>query len=456
MKLLLRLSPLALLLIATIPSRAQTVRDVISFTGQNQSGDPAMIPTQGRDGQLYGTSPNPRDTDGSDFRLSLGGELTVLYEFGSSANGVQPYAGITLGTDGNFYGTTSGGGSGQYGTLYKVTPRGVLTTLHSFSGQSDGSSPASAPTEGADGNFYGTTAGNAGNPATIYKYSPSSGSVTTIYQFDASHGEEVNSPLIQASDGYLYGVAVHGGASSLGTVFKISTSGQIIFCRSFTGKENGANPYGPLIEASDGLFYGMTNSGGLHSYGTAFKMDRDGHVSTFFRFAPPTSVYPLGGFVQGTDGYLYGALTEYTLPNLGSLFRLSLSGQYEQLYNFTATVGEYVGTSLMQHTNGAFYGSAEYGGAFGYGAIYTLDMHLPPFITFVRRNGKVGQSAQILGQGLKGATAVTFNDIPATSFSVETDTFMTAVVPSGATTGPVVVTTATGALTSNVNCQILK
>jgi len=222
MKLLLRLSPLALLLIATIPSRAQTVRDVISFTGQNQSGDPAMIPTQGRDGQLYGTSPNPRDTDGSDFRLSLGGELTVLYEFGSSANGVQPYAGITLGTDGNFYGTTSGGGSGQYGTLYKVTPRGVLTTLHSFSGQSDGSSPASAPTEGADGNFYGTTAGNAGNPATIYKYSPSSGSVTTIYQFDASHGEEVNSPLIQASDGYLYGVAVHGGASSLGTVFKIS------------------------------------------------------------------------------------------------------------------------------------------------------------------------------------------------------------------------------------------
>ncbi|HVI07085.1 MAG TPA: choice-of-anchor tandem repeat GloVer-containing protein [Candidatus Binatia bacterium] len=266
----------------------------------------------------------------------------------------------------------------------------------------------------------------------------------------------MGSALTQGSDGYLYGVALQGGADDLGTIFKISTSGQIVFCRSFTGKENGANPFGPLIEASDGLFYGMTNSGGVQGYGTAFKMDRDGHITTFFHFKPPTSVYPLGGFVQGTDGYLYGALTEHTLPNLGSLFRLTLSGQYEQLYNFTATVGEYVGTSLMQHTNGAFYGSAEYGGAFGFGAIYTLDMHLPPFITFVRRNGKVGKSAQILGQGLKGASAVTFNGIPATSFSVETDTFMTAVVPSGATTGPVVVTTATGAIASNVNFQGLK
>lgn len=415
-----------------------------------------MVPTQGRDGKLYGTSPEPKDTSGSDFTLSPSGQLAVLYMFGSEAGGVSPFAGLTLGTDGNYYGAASGGGSAQFGTLYRLTPQGSMAILHNFLGQNDGSSPLSPPVEGADGNFYGTTNGNAANPATIYKYSPSSGTVTTIYQFDSQHGINVQSALAQATDGYLYGVALQGGADDLGTVFKISTSGQVIFCYSFTGKEDGANPFGPLIEASDGLFYGMTNSGGVQAYGTAFKIDRNGNVTTFFRFKPPTSVYPLGGFVQGTDGYLYGALSEHTLPNLGSLFRLSLTGQYEQLYNFTASTGEDVGPSLLQHTNGAFYGSAEYGGAFGYGAIYTLDMHLPPFITFVRRNGKVGQSAQILGQGLKGATAVTFNGIPATNFSVENDTFMTAVVPTGATTGPVVVTTPTGNLTSNVNFQVLK
>ena len=409
-----------------------------------------MTPAEGRDGRLYGTSPS-----GSDFSLSLSGNLDVLHLFGSTG-GANPFAGLTLGTDGNFYGTTSAGGTGQNGNLYRISPQGTFTALHNFLGGSDGASPLSPPIEGADGNFYGTTNGNAGNPATIYKYSPSSGATSTLYQFDSLHALQVQFALVQGSDGYLYGVAELGGANGLGSVFKVSTSGELVFCHSFTGKENGANPFGPLIEASDGLFYGMTNSGGVKGYGTIFKMDREGHISTFFRFKPPTAVYPLGGLMQGSDGYLYGALWENTLPNLGSLFRISLSGQYQQLYNFTATVGESAVTALLQHTNGAFYGSAEYGGEFGYGTIYTLDMHLPPFITFVRRNGKVGQSAQILGQGLKGATAVTFNGIPATSFSVETDTFMTAVVPSGATTGPVVVTTATGTLTSNVNFQILK
>src|ERR1700693_2677085 len=296
MKFKLVLVPAALFLAISGPiSRAQAVRDVISFTGQNQSGNPAMIAAQGRDGKLYGTSPNPRATPGSDFKLSLGGELTVLYTFGPPAGGFEPIAGLTLGTDGNFYGATSSGGTGQFGTLYKLTPQGVLTTLHNFAGFSDGSSPLSPPIEGADGNFYGTTNGNAGNPATIYKYSPSSGTVTTIYEFDSSRGTEAGSALVQGADGYLYGGAFQGGADDLGTVYKISTAGQLVFYHSLTGKENGANPLGPLIEASDGLFYGMTSSGGVQGYGTAFKMDRDGHITTFFRFKPPTSVYPLGG-----------------------------------------------------------------------------------------------------------------------------------------------------------------
>lgn len=436
----------------------QTVRDVVSFTGQNQSGNPTMTPTQGRDGKLYGTSAMLSGS-GSDFSLSLGGNDLIIHTF-NGTSGDAPYAGLTLGTDGNFYGTASSGGTANYGLFYRLSPQGNFTTLHNFLGLSDGSSPTSAPIEAADGNFYGTTNGNAGNPATVYKYNPSSGTVTTIYQFDQLHGTSVHNGLLQGSDGYLYGVADFGGAHGSGTVFRLSTSGQPFFFHSFTGGEGGAIPVSTLIEASDGYFYGMTELGGTApgaGYGTVFKIDRAGHISIVYKFNPSTSaIYPAGGLIQGTDGYLYGALSENTLPGLGSIFRISLSGQYQQLYNFTATTGETVGASLLQHTNGVFYGSAETGGAYGFGAIYNLDMGLGAFITFVRPTGKVGQSAQILGQGFTGATAVTFNGKAATSFSVVNDTFMSAVVPTGATTGKVVVTTPAGKLTSNVNFRVSK
>jgi uncharacterized repeat protein (TIGR03803 family) len=450
---------IAVVLTIPIPARSQAVQVFTNFPGRSQPGEPVATPIQGRDGRLYGSCWEPSDTNGSDYTLSSAGKLKVLYSFGSATSGVNP-EGLTLGTDGNFYGTTQVFGSGQYGTLYKLTPEGSFTLLHSFSGFGDGQYPDSPPIEGSDGNFYGTTFGVFGLGSTIYKYEPSSGALTTIFTFDPLQGKEIAGQLLQGSDGYLYGVAFAGGPQDSGTVFKISTSGDFVFSRSFNGATDGGNPVGPLIEASDGFFYGMTYLGGypkFNGYGTIFKMDRDGNVSVFFTFVPNvTAAYPSGGLIQGSDGFLYGALSENIYPTLGSLFRISLDARYEQLYNFTEATGTDVGDSLIQNTNGLFYGSALYGGAFGYGAIYTLDMHLPPFITFVRRNGKVGQSAQILGQGLKGASAVTFNGIPATSFSVETDTFMTAVVPSGATTGPLVVTTPTGNLTSNVNFQVLK
>ena len=110
----------------------------------------------------------------------------------------------------------------------------------------------------------------------------------------------------------------------------------------------------------------------------------------------------------------------------------------------------------MQDTSGEFYGTTWVGSTYNYGAIYSLDMGLGPFIKFVRPSGTVGQAAQILGQGLTGTTSVTFNGLPASSFSVVSDTYMTAVVPSGATTGPVVVTMPTGPLTSNVSFRISK
>lgn len=159
--------------------------------------------------------------------------------------------------------------------------------------------------------------------------------------------------------------------------------------------------------------------------------------------------------VLATGGNLYGTIAAGpATSNAGTLYQISTSGAYRLLYALNSGVGIFP-SWLMQHTNGLLYGAADGQGANGGGTIFQLDMGLGPFITFVRANGKAEQTAQILGEGLIGATSVTFNGTPATSFKVASNTYLTAVVPAGATSGPVVVTTPKGTLTSNKNFTIL-
>lgn len=434
---------------------AQTVTDVIGFTGQNSLGNPTMAPTQGRNAELYGTSFDPQSTSGSIFSSTTTGAANVLFAF-NYTNGSNPLAGLTLATDGYYYGTTSGGGTFGYGVLFRISARGTYTVLHNFSG-ADGAGPLAAPIEGADGSFYGTTSGNAGIfLATIYKYTPS-GTFSTLYQFDAAHGKNVQASLVQSSNGNLYGVAEEGGATDNGTIFDISLSGSLRKYYSFPGSKGGAFPFG-LALASDGNFYGTTYYGGKSGgYGTIFKMDQKGAVSILYSFGGSSDgANPQAGLLQATDGSLYGTTANGGTNGYGTIFKIDLRGRYMQLYSFSAAVGETPVAALMQHTNGLLYGSAEFGGTYGYGAIYSLDMGLGPFVTFVLPTGKVGKTAEILGQGFTGTTSVMFNGVPATSFAVKSDTYMTALVPTGATTGPVVVITPTGTLTSNVNFRISK
>jgi uncharacterized repeat protein (TIGR03803 family) len=438
-------------------SSAQIVKDVVSFTGNNSSGTPAATPVEGRNAELYGTCPDPKGTAGSIYELTPNGTMSTLHTFDFTAGG-DPYAGLTLATDGDFYGTAAGFGTGSYGVLFRISPKGTYTVLHSFLGGSDGAGPYAPPIEGSDGNLYGTTSGAAGIfSSTVYKYTRS-GTFTTIYQFDNAQGKSIGAPMIEGSDGYLYGTAGLGGASGNGSIYKLSTSGALLYSYSFPGGKHGAFPYGPLIQASDGNYYGTTNYGGTAGgYGTVFRMDQKGVVSVLYRFAGLVDgANPLGGLVQATDGNLYGTTSARGTGGYGTIFRISLTGKFKPLYSFTAAIGESPGPPPLQHTNGLFYGSLPFGGTYGYGAIYELNTGLGPFVTFVRPTGKVGQAAEILGQGLTGTTGVTFNGVPASSFAVRSETYMIALVPSGATTGPVVVTTPSGALTSNKAFRILK
>jgi uncharacterized repeat protein (TIGR03803 family) len=336
--------------------------------------------------------------------------------------------GLTEATDGNFFGTTYYGGSGQgacspggqpgCGTLFKITPDGTLTTLYKFCAQpncTDGSNPFANLVQGRDGSLYGLTTSGGTN-------------------------------------------CFPGGC---GTIFKISLNGSLVTLHSFDGTD-GSMPTGGLIQAKDGNFYGTTESGGKSGGGTVFRITANGTLTTLYAFCLATNCTDgygpnagLGTLAEATDGSFYGTTAYGGTYNGGTVFRITPRGQLTTLHDFDGTDGSGPWGSVIQATTGAFYGTTPYGGTQGgSGTIFTLSTGLGPFVAFVRSYGKVGQTSGILGQGLKGTTSVALNGTAA-SFTVVSDRFIKATVPAGATTGYVTVTTPTAILKSNVPFRVI-
>ena len=444
---------------------AQKYTDLYNL-GSN-AGDPANpqwigLFAQGRDGNLYSTSTDGglnNNNEGTIFQLSPSGSMTPLWSFdgnNKTNSGIYPYSGLTLGTDGNFYGTTyEGGSSSNAGTVFKVTTSGKITTLYTFGGFN--CCVYAAPIQGFDGNYYGTTSNGGGEVfGTVYKMTPA-GKVTFIYTFPGTSGLAYPMAVTLGTDGNFYGTALGGGANKFGGVFKITPGGKLTVLYSFKGTPDGETPKGTIIQASDGTFYGTTEAGGANGFGSIYKMTPAGALTILRSFSESDGlgIHPLAGLVQATDGNFYGVAPSNT--SSGVLFQLSSTGKYRVLLNFTNTTGKFPGAnpqvSLFQHTNGTLYGDTDGGGSGKLcfcGVLYSLGMKLGPFVSFVGPlfEGKVGKTIEILGQGFTGTTKVSFHGVAAT-FAVASDTYLTAVVPAGATTGSVTVTTPGGTLTSN-------
>lgn len=468
---------------ATSVSASAQFKTLVNFNGTN-GADPAYISlAQGTDGNLYGTT--EAGDYGSVFKMTLEGVLTTIYSFsykdGTYPNGAHPYAGLLLGTDGVFYGTTfSGGSTGNIcsagcGTVFKITRNGVLTTLHSFS-LTDGANPVGSLIQGTDGNLYGTTefggvgtcSGENAGCGTIFKISPTNG-FTVVHSFTGDDGANVHGGVIEGTDGNLYGTTAQGGAYSGGNVFRATPDGEVTALYSFcaqTGCADGEGPFAALLQAKDGNFYGTTVAGGTscgYGYsGTIFKITSAGALTTLATFCP--SEAPL---IQGSDGNLYGTTITggdsstsscYAAfsAGCGTAFKIVQGDAVTILHDFDSYDGDIITAGLLQDTNGSFYSASSIGGTDNVGTVFRLTGPLGPFIAFIQPTAKVGKSVQILGQNLTGTTSVTFNGIPATSFTVVSDTYMTAIVPTGATTGPVVVSTPSGPLTSNKNFTVIK
>jgi uncharacterized repeat protein (TIGR03803 family) len=443
-----------LVLANALPRSDQTViTELYSFKGKPSSSYPYEVtPAQGRNGSLFGnTAGGGTLDDGTIFRLTTKGGYGLLYSFADKTD--DPEGGLTLGIDGDYYGTTLQGGTKKLGTLYKIGSSGIYTLLLEFRGGTGGAYPSAPPVQASDGNLYGTTSGSDG-ASTVYRYKPN-GTYSTIFAPTAAEGQYIEDALVQGTDGNLYGTAASSSVNICGSIFEVALNGTLLFNYVFPGTPGGCTPTGTLIQAADGNFYGVTQTGGSANLGSIFKLDQSGNVTILYSFQGTDGQAPVGGLTEGTDNDLYGTTTAGGSSGFGTLFSITTSGTFALLANLTSET-QFPYGALLQHTNGLFYGATYNGGETGHGGVYSFDMGLGPFVTFVLPVGQVGRGTQILGQGFTGTTAVTFNSVPATSFTVGSDTFLTAIVPTGATTGPVVVTTPTGTLTSNKSLQILQ
>jgi uncharacterized repeat protein (TIGR03803 family) len=472
---------------AGIVAPAQTFTTLVDFNLSN-GGGPFPPLTQGLDGNFYGTTSyggtcSYPEGCGTVFKVSPDGTFTSLYNFCTQPNcpdGNNVESGLLLGVDGNFYGTTVEGGANNSGVLYRITPGGSFTVLYNFCSQAnctDGGYPTTTPIQGADGNFYGATqgGGNGGNDpgyGTLFKMTPG-GQLTTIYRFCAqsgcADGEYPIASLFQGGDGAFYGTAL-GGLYDAGTIYKISDSGVFSSLYSFCQEgsyycPDGAGPGdGTLALGKGGALYGTTIDGGASGNGTAYRITTSGSLTTLASFCQkiedcPSGANPLWGLVEASDGNLYGTSTEGGTNDQrgGAAFELELPSRLNPLYSFCSEPecadGEFPG-ALVQGTDGNLYGVTGIGGTGGYGTVYKITLGLPPFIETVPTTSKVRARVFILGNNLTGATAVNFNGTAA-PFSVVSDTEITATVPSGATSGSVTVTTPSGVLTSNLPFSVM-
>jgi uncharacterized repeat protein (TIGR03803 family) len=454
-------------------SPAQSFRTLLNFDGTHGANPYATL-VQGLDGNFYGTTEfGGPISAGTVFKLTPSGTLTTLYTFPNFSDGCNPVGGLVLGSDGNFYGSTSTCGATSSlctfgcGTTFKITPAGVLTTLHTFAA-TDGYQPEAAMIQGANGNFYGTTElGGTLGYGTVFEMTRS-GKITVLHSFAGypAEGAYPIAGLVQSANGTLYGTTERGGSSTAcqtfggvfgcGTVFKITSSGTLTTLHSFDTTD-GALPDGGLVQSGSSL-YGTTSDVATSTFGTVFKITPSGTLTTVYNFCSQAGcadgAYPASGLVKATDGNLYGTTSQAGTGNAGTVFEVTTAGTLTTLHSFDQADGEAPFGGLSQATNGNLYGSTSVGGANeADGTIFGLSVGLPRFVQTIPASGAVGSSVTILGNSLTGTSAITFNGTAAT-FAVVSATEIQATVPTGATTGLVQASTTHGTLTSNAVFQV--
>jgi uncharacterized repeat protein (TIGR03803 family) len=291
-------------------------------------------------------------------------------------------SGLVQASDGNFYGTRPANSPG-YGSVFRITPAGVFTTLMGPTGGDGGSDPEGGLVLATDGNFYGTTiAGGSYGRGTLFKLTPPLGFVHVIHAFNGTDGAQPIHSLIQGSDGFLYGVTL-----GVPTIFRATTAGEVTTLTNLTAAMHGYSPMpnDGLVQGPDGWLYGTTTMGygSGDTIGSIYKISTNGLFQALAYFKDPSGMpmvgagdHPLGGLAVGRDGFLYGTLGHSdflpTTTNYGSVFRMTTNGVLTTLVNFAGTNGSNPKTRLLLAKDGNFYGLTTEGGPAGKGTIFSV------------------------------------------------------------------------------------
>jgi uncharacterized repeat protein (TIGR03803 family) len=431
--------PLCTLYALAVAQAQPRVEDVLhSFGTPPQGANPTAGVIRDSAGNLYGTA-NRGGTGGSGvvYEVSAAGAVSVLYSFPSSgANGAYPLGGVALTSAGDLFGTTSGGGTGSAGVVYKVYA-GKETVIYNFSGGTDGKNPWAGVILDSAGNLYGTTySGGAGNAGVVYKVNQK-GAETVLYAFSGGpDGGSPNSGLIRDAKGNFYGVTAAGGLGR-GVVYKLDAAGHETVLHSFTGSSDGGLPDGGLTLDSAGNLYGTANIGGQYGAGVVFKLDPAGNETILYNFTgqqdgnnpfaslvrdPEGNLYgtalvgfyvsivfklnpagqetvlysfsegdvyttgPRGGIVE-SGNTLYGTTFAGGTGNAGIVYSLNTSGQETTLFGFPDAVGGTYPGPVTRDSSGNLYGTTEYGGKSNSGVVYKLDSSEKLSVLYNFQNG---------------------------------------------------------------------
>jgi uncharacterized repeat protein (TIGR03803 family) len=426
------------------PSGFVTV--MVSFNGANGANPRGTLVSDSA-GNLYGvTYGGGMSNAGTVFKMpvSFGGKLTVLHDFYADP-GQNPYAGLLMGADGNFYGTTE-----SYGMVFKITPSGVFSNLTTWFGL-NGESLDSALAQGRDGFLYGIAglkgfsatggsmfklstnggtpvtvsqfAGNIGDKplggailddlanigystastggtyglGTIFNFAISNANCTSLTSFNGTNGAYPYAPLLQNSNGAIYVGTAAGGAYGQGVIFGNVPSGGLGVLANFNGT-NGSGVFGQLIRGADGYIYGTTRFGGTNGRGTIFKMDTNGNTLTSLT-SFPTNPPPYAGITQGPNGNFYGVTWLAGLYGGPFIFQLTPGGAFS---NFAVATGLTVDSSLLAASDGNFYVTTFDGGNYNQGTVGRVYSHGSSTIIFSFRGTSGANPFAGLIQGTDG------------------------------------------------------
>lgn len=354
----------------------------IDFSGTSNGSNPYGSLIKASDGKLYGmTSGGGVNNMGVLFQYD---PTTSIYskklDFSGFLNGSSPHGSLIQGSDGKLYGMTSGGGINNLGVLFQYDPAtSIYTKKLDFAGTTNGNYPYGSLIQANDGKLYGmTSAGGINFMGVLFQYDLATSTCTKKLDFSGvTNGSKPNGSLMQASDGTLYGMTYQGGINNMGVLFLYNAATSTYTKKlDFAGTTNGKYPYGSLMQASNGKLYGMTSEGGIKTLGVFFQYDPI--TSTYNKkldFAGVNGVNPYGSLIQASDGKLYGMTFGGGAGKLGVLFQYDPSiSSYTKKLDFEAAIdGQRPCGSLLRASDGKLYGMTSRGGTNGLGVLFQYD-----------------------------------------------------------------------------------